>query len=66
MTDYKNIRVSKEAWHYANEAKHDDETWSDYVLRCGDIGLTEDDVREIVREMVTAEGLADEYRDLKD
>jgi len=34
MTDYTTIRVTKDAIDKAREAKHDDETWNEYIQRC--------------------------------
>jgi len=36
MTDYTTIRVSKDAKAKAQESKHDNETWNDYLQRCTD------------------------------
>lgn len=36
MTDYKTMRVPREAWEDAKAAKGDEETWGEYLRRCGD------------------------------
>lgn len=53
MDDYKTIRVSAEAWEVANDAKHDGETWGEYVRRCAEerrVLMSEQQVRNIVRD----------------
>ena len=34
--DYKTMRVPREAWEQANDAKQDKETWGEYLQRCTD------------------------------
>jgi len=34
MTDYTTIRVTKDAMDKAKDAKHDNETWNEYIQRC--------------------------------
>lgn len=60
MTEYKTMRVPAEAWETAQKARGDGETWGEYLRRCADeprVELSEDEVRELVREMVVAEAL---------
>lgn len=36
MTDYSSIRADQHAVKAAREAKHEGETWGEYLLRCAD------------------------------
>jgi len=60
MTEWKTMRVPEEAWEQAQQARGDGETWGEYLRRCADerrVEMTEDEVRELVREMVVGEAL---------
>lgn len=60
MTDWKTMRVPEGAWEVAQEARGDNETWGEYLRRCADarrVEMSEDEVREVVRETVVAEAL---------
>jgi len=52
--EYSTIRVTKASKKAAEQEKQPDETWSEYLLRCGDADVprkwTEDEIREIVRD----------------
>jgi hypothetical protein len=55
MTDWKTMRVPKDAWEVANEAKGDNETWGEYLRRCADeprVEMSEDELRELIRDEV--------------
>jgi hypothetical protein len=49
--DYKTLRVPVDAWHDANMAKEDNETWGEYIRRCSDNPPTK-------REFVEASAVA--------
>jgi len=60
MTEWKTMRVPEDAWEVAQEARGGGETWGEYLRRCADqrrVEMTDDEVRELVREMVVAEAL---------
>ena len=55
MTDWKTMRVPKDAWEAANEARGDNETWGEYLRRCADeprIEMSEDELRVLIRDEV--------------
>lgn len=55
MAEYKTMRVREDAWEAANEARGDNETWSDYLLRCADeprVEMSEDELRDLVRNEI--------------
>lgn len=59
--EYKSIRVSEDVKQTAAEAKRDDETWDEFVLRCSE---NPPEVREFVeRESVDIEQTLDELAD---
>jgi hypothetical protein len=62
MTDYETIRAPEEAVQAAREAKREDETWGDFLLRCTDADVprkwTEAELRRIVRDE-TEQALSD-------
>ena len=51
--DYTTVRVEKAAKSVADDAKADDETWSDYLRRCADADPS-------VRRLVDADALAEQ------
>lgn len=51
--DYTTVRVEKAAKSVADDAKDDDETWSDYIRRCADADAS-------VQRLVDADALAAE------
>ena len=51
--DYTTVRVEKAAKRVADDAKADDETWSDYIRRCADADAS-------VQRLVDADALAAE------
>lgn len=64
MVEYKTMRVREDAWKAANKALGDNETWSDYLLRCAEeprVEMSEDELRDLVqneiREMVDDDAL---------
>ena len=68
--DYTTVRVEKAAKSVADDAKTDDETWSDYIRRCADAEpsvqrLVDADafVDELPRESINPEWLADAVAD---
>lgn len=52
MTEYKTLRVPEESYHAAKDAKHDDETWGEFLQRCSE-------TRPEIREFVDASELDD-------
>lgn len=55
MTEWKTMRVPKDAWEAANEARGDTETWGEYLRRCADeprIEMSEDELRVLIRDEV--------------
>lgn len=55
MTEWKTMRVPKDAWEAANEARGDNETWGEYLRRCADeprIEMSEDELRVLIRDEV--------------
>lgn len=49
------MRVPKDAWEAANEARGDNETWGEYLRRCADeprIEMSEDELRVLIRDEV--------------
>jgi len=52
MTDWTTLRVRQDAKEAAEQSKQPDETWSEYILRCGDADVprrwTEDEIRDLV------------------
>ena len=54
--DYDTVRVEKAAKSVADDAKADDETWSDYIRRCAD-------AEPSVQRLVDADAVADELVD---
>ena len=58
MTDWTTLRVSQAAKEAAEQEKQPDETWSEYIIRCGDAEVprkwTTDQIRELIREEVRA------------
>ena len=64
MTEYTSIRVPIEAREIAQEAKHENETWADYIKRCAEEPkalMTEEDIEHIaamkIQNMVVEEAL---------
>lgn len=58
--EYKTMRVPAPAWEAAKEAKGENETWGEYLYRCADnprVEMSEDELREIIREMVADDAL---------
>ena len=51
--DYTTVRVEKAAKSVADDAKTDDETWSDYIRRCADADAS-------VQRLVDADALVDQ------
>jgi hypothetical protein len=63
-TEWTTFRVRKSDKEIAAKAKGDDETWSEYVLRCAEqprVELSEAEIREIVRDEI-GEKVIDEAR----
>lgn len=55
MADYKTMRVREDAWEVAQEARGENETWSEYLLRCAEeprIEMSEDELRTLVRKEI--------------
>lgn len=55
MVEYKTMRVPKDAWEVAQEARGENETWGEYLRRSADeqrIELSEAELRAIVRDEV--------------
>ena len=57
MTDRTTINVSKEAHRKAQEAKEDDETWSDYLLRSTDEDAVEMETEPVAKVEVDGDDL---------
>lgn len=58
--EYKTMRVPVPAWEAAREAKGENETWGEYLLRCAEnprVEMSEDELREVIREMVVDDAL---------
>lgn len=52
MSDHQRIPVRPDAYEAAKEAKRDDETWSEYVLRCADADVPRKWTRDEIESMI--------------
>lgn len=55
MTEWKTLRVPEWAYDEAQEARGENETWGDYLVRCSNeprIEMSEAELEEIIRERI--------------
>ena len=62
MTEYKTMRVPKDAWETAQESKRENETWGEFLQRCS---KNPPEIREFVESRGSNEGGSVSYDDVK-